>query len=142
LKLSELPRFPAAHATGHEPFPEPQPSTRSNIQTRALLKVRIGERNERFEIKPKFGAFLNDHMGSLNRRSILGRVHLRCRLLGDPDTRAALDSNRACYVIATKQSCRALHQDEIDDRRVPVQHPRNLERDLTIGITQNRVAIL
>jgi hypothetical protein len=59
-------------------------------------------------------------MVSLNGRSILRRMDLRRRLLRDSDASVPLDANRTLDIVAAKKPCSALHQDEIDDRRIRI----------------------
>src|SRR5438477_6588623 len=63
------------------------------------------------------------------------------RLLSNLHSGSAFDANRAFHVVAPKETCSAMHQNQMH-RLGGIQNPRDLERYFTIGIAEDGLTVL
>src|SRR5437867_7486115 len=118
-KFAKLPTFTAADAASHQAFPEHQAPARFDINPRALSQNGIGERDQRFEVELQLRAGFHDDVISLDRRTSFGGMDLSGGLLRDENSRSAFYTNRAFQLVASENTCRGMHQDQMRSGLAP-----------------------
>src|SRR5678815_3159910 len=131
-----------ADTTGHHAFPEHKNCAGLQFDMSCLVQARIGEWNNRLEIRNKDGAGFHNDPRALRRRQVSGRVNLCCRLLGEHDAGTGIDMNNRVDIVTAKQSSGALHQNQMSEtRKIRIEKACDLEWHFAIAVSDGSSSI-